>query len=122
MINLSDAYSAAIAIPALKAVYDPSDRAFLESTLEQYSGLKAGVRFYRIWIAAATYLELSPAIHRVVKHDKTTLGDYSKPVSFLKSMQITQDIFEDLVVPDNLEKTPVPSYSVAIAPPVRFYG
>lgn len=119
--NLDEAYLRFTNIPALKAVYDPNDELFARSLLVDAAGVKDELPFYRIWAAAATYLELSPAIHRVTKHDRTTLSDYAKPIAALKAIQVAEDRLQGIELIDPA-KALQQSFTVAIRPGVEFYG
>lgn len=117
--DINEAYTRFVSIPALKAVYDPSDELFVRSLLLESAGVKSGLPFYRIWATAATYLELSPAIHRVTKHDRTTLSDYAKPIAALKAIQVSEDRLQGIEVV-NPPLALQASFTVAIRPGVEF--
>ena len=118
MNDLDAAYAFAITIPALKAVFAASDQAFLRALMVSQAIVKDNLIYYRPWLAAASYLEQSPALHRVSKHDRTTFGDYSKPIAFLKSQQRSQDLDLGLISTDATH----PVTTRAYAPRVSFYG
>lgn len=122
MDSLDLAFTELIKIPALKVVYDPADEGFLRSLLTSQAGVKAGQPFYRRWIVAAYYLELSPAIHRVTKHDRTTLGNYAIPISFLKTMQATEDELNQVTGINPSIQSTAHYMTVAFRPRVEFYG
>lgn len=102
MYILQDAIAFIKTIPAVGAVYSLGDDPFLATLLEATKGRTREDPprdFYRVWIAAYRYLQQSPALHRVKRHDRTELGSYASPLSMLLEQQATEDAMHQLIVP-----------------------
>lgn len=105
-------------IPAVQVVYTDAHDPFVNVLLELTKGStrdKPPKDFYRAWMTAYRYLQQSPALHRVKKHDKTELGTYENPLAMLLEQQATEDALNDLIIPEGQGSgSDEPHYTVSL--------
>lgn len=102
MLNKSEALALFKTIPAVAAVYTAAHDPFVNVLLEATKGQTRDEPprdFFRVWMTAYRYLQQSPALYRVKKHDKTELGDYKQPLAMLLEQQANEDALNDLLIP-----------------------
>lgn len=102
MLDRSEALALFKTIPAVTAVYTAAHDPFVVTLLEATKGQtrdEPPKDFYRVWMTAYRYLQQSPALYRVKKHDKTELGDYKQPLAMLLEQQANEDALNDLLIP-----------------------
>jgi hypothetical protein len=127
MISKSEAIALFQIIPAVAAVYTPAHNGFVDVLLEATKGTTKDdppQDFYRVWMAAYRYLQQSPALFRIKRHDRTELGSYESPLAMLLEQQLTEDTLNDLIVPPG--QSPVTGgdpvhYTVSIRATTEFF-
>ena len=122
MVLLEDAIAAFKNIPAIKGIYTATDDLFVTQLLELTKGKTPdGVGFYRIWITAYRYLQQSPAIWRVKKHDRTELGNPEEALLMLRQMQQAEDLANELEIPLGQEAFGAEGQTVSIRVGSEFF-
>lgn len=105
MFNSTEAIAFIRSIPAVAVVYSSSHDPFILSLLEATKGQLPEEEgrplryYYRAWFAAYRYLQQSPDIFRVKRHDRTELGSYQSPLTMLLEQQAAEDRRLKLRVP-----------------------
>jgi hypothetical protein len=89
-------------IPAVAAVYKTAHAPFVAMLVDATKGEtpeQPPRDFYRVWITAYRYLQQSPDLFLVKKHDRTELGSYQSPLQMLLEQQAAEDTLNELIVP-----------------------
>lgn len=115
MLDKTQAIAFFKTIPAIAAVYTDTHDPFVDQLLEVTKGeTPDGATFYRVWITAYRYLQQSPALWRIKRHDRTELGSYQNPLEFLKEQQASEDLANELKIPSGQEAIAPSAQTVSI--------
>jgi hypothetical protein len=127
MIDSEQAIAFIRAIPAVAVVYNSNHDPFIHSLLEATKGQlpveedKPHQYYYRVWFAAYRYLQQSPELFRVKKHDRTELGSYESPLTMLLEQQAAEDRRLGLLIPvGQSTAAPADHYTVSVRTTTEF--
>ncbi|MGH8000419.1 MAG: hypothetical protein ACREPR_13550 [Brasilonema sp.] len=99
--DIGEALSRFSCIPSIKSLYDESCMNDAINILEETAGiLKDGTTAYRVYSAAAMWLEQNPELYFIKKHDRTEMGNPSTVIAALRRRQALYDKNNGVIAPE----------------------